>query len=172
MQGAGRCFSLFLPARGLGEAGFRVCGYMGLDSMGSSLMETQKLSFEEQPDAKVKPVAPWGCEDPPHAGAGLSPASPHTLGCHTLPTLGCHTLPILWMSQFFLPSHNSPLPLCQPVVACALIQADQISPSFPGNIFSALWLPKSVQLPQPWFLLLMSSTDACHKMKAWFFICR
>ncbi|KAM6340620.1 LOW QUALITY PROTEIN: recombining binding protein suppressor of hairless-like protein [Alca torda] len=35
-----------------GEAGFRVCGYMGLDSMGSSLMETQKLSFEEQPDAK------------------------------------------------------------------------------------------------------------------------
>ncbi|KAF4793325.1 Recombining binding protein suppressor of hairless-like protein [Turdus rufiventris] len=38
--------------RGLGEAGFRVCGYMGLDSMGSSLMETQKLSFEEQPDAK------------------------------------------------------------------------------------------------------------------------
>ncbi|KFZ52218.1 Recombining binding protein suppressor of hairless-like, partial [Antrostomus carolinensis] len=32
--------------------GFRVCGYMGLDSMGSSLMETQKLSFEEQPDAK------------------------------------------------------------------------------------------------------------------------
>ncbi|RMB95645.1 hypothetical protein DUI87_27757 [Hirundo rustica rustica] len=39
-------------ARDLGEAGFRVCGYMGLDSMGSSLMETQKLSFEEQPDAK------------------------------------------------------------------------------------------------------------------------
>ncbi|KAF2979449.1 hypothetical protein EK904_013115 [Melospiza melodia maxima] len=38
--------------RDLGEAGFRVCGYMGLDSMGSSLMETQKLSFEEQPDAK------------------------------------------------------------------------------------------------------------------------
>uniref|UniRef100_U3JSB2 Recombining binding protein suppressor of hairless-like protein n=1 Tax=Ficedula albicollis TaxID=59894 RepID=U3JSB2_FICAL len=41
-----------IKARGLGEAGFRVCGYMGLDSMGSSLMETQKLSFEEQPDAK------------------------------------------------------------------------------------------------------------------------
>ncbi|KAJ7406485.1 Recombining binding protein suppressor of hairless-like protein [Willisornis vidua] len=38
--------------RDLGESGFRVCGYMGLDSMGSSLMETQKLSFEEQPDAK------------------------------------------------------------------------------------------------------------------------
>ncbi|XP_032561207.1 recombining binding protein suppressor of hairless-like protein [Chiroxiphia lanceolata] len=41
-----------IKARDLGEAGFRVCGYMGLDSMGSSLMETQKLSFEEQPDAK------------------------------------------------------------------------------------------------------------------------
>ncbi|XP_053937727.1 recombining binding protein suppressor of hairless-like protein isoform X1 [Cuculus canorus] len=36
----------------VGEAGFQVCGYMGLDSMGSSLKETQKLSFEEQPDAK------------------------------------------------------------------------------------------------------------------------
>lgn len=59
--GAGGCFSLFLPAGDLGEASFRVCGYMGLDSMGSSLMETQKLSFEEQPDAKVKPDAPWGC---------------------------------------------------------------------------------------------------------------
>lgn len=42
-----------LLARDLGEAGFRVWGYMGLDSMGSSLMETQKLSFEEQPDSKV-----------------------------------------------------------------------------------------------------------------------
>ncbi|NXV50940.1 RBPJL protein, partial [Uria aalge] len=41
-----------IKASDLGEAGFRVCGYMGLDSMGSSLMETQKLSFEEQPDAK------------------------------------------------------------------------------------------------------------------------
>ncbi|XP_029866008.1 recombining binding protein suppressor of hairless-like protein isoform X4 [Aquila chrysaetos chrysaetos] len=41
-----------IKARDLGETGFRVCGYMGLDSMGSSLMETQKLSFEEQPDAK------------------------------------------------------------------------------------------------------------------------
>ncbi|KAI6074085.1 Recombining binding protein suppressor of hairless-like protein [Aix galericulata] len=41
-----------LTARDLGEAGFRVWGYMGLDSMGSSLMETQKLSFEEQPDSK------------------------------------------------------------------------------------------------------------------------
>uniref|UniRef100_A0A8C3M1S8 Recombining binding protein suppressor of hairless-like protein n=1 Tax=Chrysolophus pictus TaxID=9089 RepID=A0A8C3M1S8_CHRPC len=36
----------------VGEAGLRVWGYMGLDTMGSSLMETQKLSFEEQPDAK------------------------------------------------------------------------------------------------------------------------
>lgn len=117
-----------LPARDLGEAGFRVCGYMGLDSMGSSLMETQKLSFEEQPDAKVKPVALWGCGDPPHAGAGLSPASPHTLGCHTLP--------ILRMSQFFPPSHNSPLPLCQPVVACAAVQAAQRSLYFSGTIFS------------------------------------
>uniref|UniRef100_A0A8C0J649 Recombining binding protein suppressor of hairless-like protein n=1 Tax=Chelonoidis abingdonii TaxID=106734 RepID=A0A8C0J649_CHEAB len=34
------------------EAGFRVCGYMGLDSIGSSHMETQKLNFEEQPDSK------------------------------------------------------------------------------------------------------------------------
>ncbi|NXC18939.1 RBPJL protein, partial [Corythaeola cristata] len=50
-----------IKSRDLGEAGFRVCGYMGLDSMGSSLMETQKLSFEEQPDAKVKPDTPWGC---------------------------------------------------------------------------------------------------------------
>ncbi|XP_010125557.1 PREDICTED: recombining binding protein suppressor of hairless-like protein [Chlamydotis macqueenii] len=41
-----------IKARDLGEAGFQVCGYMGLDSMGSSQMETQKLSFEEQPDAK------------------------------------------------------------------------------------------------------------------------
>ncbi|XP_065547443.1 recombining binding protein suppressor of hairless-like protein isoform X1 [Lathamus discolor] len=41
-----------MKARDPGDAGFRVCGYMGLDSMGSSLMETQKLSFEEQPDAK------------------------------------------------------------------------------------------------------------------------
>ncbi|NXW91209.1 RBPJL protein, partial [Alopecoenas beccarii] len=41
-----------IKATDLGEASFRVCGYMGLDSMGSSLMETQKLSFEEQPDAK------------------------------------------------------------------------------------------------------------------------
>ncbi|NWQ82361.1 RBPJL protein, partial [Columbina picui] len=41
-----------IKAGDLGEASFRVCGYMGLDSMGSSLMETQKLSFEEQPDAK------------------------------------------------------------------------------------------------------------------------
>ncbi|XP_009870224.1 PREDICTED: recombining binding protein suppressor of hairless-like protein, partial [Apaloderma vittatum] len=41
-----------MKARDVGEAGFRVCGYMGLDSMGSTLMETQKLSFEEQPDAK------------------------------------------------------------------------------------------------------------------------
>lgn len=81
-----------------------MCGYMGLDSMGSSLMETQKLSFEEQPDAKVKPVAPWGSGDPSHAGAGLSPAAPHTLGCHTLPIL-------LRMSQLLLPNHNSPLPL-------------------------------------------------------------
>ncbi|EMP38257.1 Recombining binding protein suppressor of hairless-like protein [Chelonia mydas] len=41
-----------MKARDLGEAGFRVCGYMGLDSMGSSHMETQKLNFEEQPDSK------------------------------------------------------------------------------------------------------------------------
>ncbi|KAM8995465.1 recombining binding protein suppressor of hairless-like protein isoform 2-T2 [Ara ararauna] len=41
-----------MKARDPGDAGFQVCGYMGLDSMGSSLMETQKLSFEEQPDAK------------------------------------------------------------------------------------------------------------------------
>nr|XP_013817253.1 PREDICTED: recombining binding protein suppressor of hairless-like protein [Apteryx mantelli mantelli] len=41
-----------IKARDLGEAGSRVCGYMGLDSMGSSLTETQKLSFEEQPDSK------------------------------------------------------------------------------------------------------------------------
>ncbi|TFK05999.1 Recombining binding protein suppressor of hairless-like protein [Platysternon megacephalum] len=41
-----------IKARDLGEAGFRVCGYMGLDSMGSSHMETQKLNFEEQPDSK------------------------------------------------------------------------------------------------------------------------
>ncbi|KAF1471948.1 Recombining binding protein suppressor of hairless-like protein, partial [Pygoscelis antarcticus] len=41
-----------IKARDLGEAGFRVCGYMGLDSMGNNLIETQKLSFEEQPDAK------------------------------------------------------------------------------------------------------------------------
>lgn len=126
MQGAGRCFSLSVPARDLGEAGFRVCGYMGLDSMGSSLMETQKLSFEEQPDAKVKSGAPWGCGDPPRAGAGLSPASPRTLRCHTLPILG--------MSQLFPPSHDPPLPLCQPVVACAAIQAAQRSPSFSGTI--------------------------------------
>ncbi|OXB70155.1 UNVERIFIED_CONTAM: hypothetical protein H355_011973 [Colinus virginianus] len=38
--------------RDVGEAGLRVWGYMGLDTMGSSLMETQKLSFEEQSDAK------------------------------------------------------------------------------------------------------------------------
>ncbi|KFW88674.1 Recombining binding protein suppressor of hairless-like, partial [Phalacrocorax carbo] len=66
-----------IKARDLGEEGFRVCGYMGLDSMGSSLMETQKLSFEEQPDAKVQPVAPRGCAVPPHgdpvhAHAGLN----------------------------------------------------------------------------------------------------
>ncbi|XP_075757405.1 recombining binding protein suppressor of hairless-like protein isoform X3 [Pelodiscus sinensis] len=41
-----------IKARDLGEADFRVCGYMGLDSVGSSHMETQKLSFEEQPDSK------------------------------------------------------------------------------------------------------------------------
>ncbi|XP_030389515.1 recombining binding protein suppressor of hairless-like protein isoform X2 [Gopherus evgoodei] len=41
-----------IKARDLGEAGFRVCGYMGLDSIGSSHMETQKLNFEEQPDSK------------------------------------------------------------------------------------------------------------------------
>ncbi|XP_062445519.1 recombining binding protein suppressor of hairless-like protein [Rhea pennata] len=41
-----------IKARDLGEAGSRVCGYMGLDSMGSSLTETQKLSFEEQLDSK------------------------------------------------------------------------------------------------------------------------
>ncbi|KAH1182387.1 hypothetical protein KIL84_010141 [Mauremys mutica] len=41
-----------IKARDVGEAGFRVCGYMGLDSMGSSHMETQKLNFEEQPDSK------------------------------------------------------------------------------------------------------------------------
>lgn len=58
------------PARDLGEAGFRVCGYMGLDSMGSSLMETQKLSFEEQPDAKVKLIAPYAGKLA-HAGIGL-----------------------------------------------------------------------------------------------------
>lgn len=91
MQGAGRCFSLSLPARDLGEAGFRVCGYMGLDSMGSSLMETQKLSFEEQPDAKVKPVAHWGCGNPPHAGPGLSPEHPTPCNVTPSPSLGCYS---------------------------------------------------------------------------------
>uniref|UniRef100_A0A8C8RJE5 Recombination signal binding protein for immunoglobulin kappa J region like n=1 Tax=Pelusios castaneus TaxID=367368 RepID=A0A8C8RJE5_9SAUR len=46
------CFSFSFPARDLGEASFRVCGYMGLDSVGSSHMETQKLNFEEQSDSK------------------------------------------------------------------------------------------------------------------------
>ncbi|XP_071615742.1 recombining binding protein suppressor of hairless-like protein isoform X2 [Heliangelus exortis] len=41
-----------IKSRDPGEGSFQVCGYMGLDSMGSSLMETQKLSFEEQPDQK------------------------------------------------------------------------------------------------------------------------
>uniref|UniRef100_A0A674J923 Recombination signal binding protein for immunoglobulin kappa J region like n=1 Tax=Terrapene triunguis TaxID=2587831 RepID=A0A674J923_9SAUR len=44
---SGKCFFFSFPARDLGEAGFRVCGYMGLDSMGSGHMETQKLNFEE-----------------------------------------------------------------------------------------------------------------------------
>ncbi|KAM8798004.1 recombining binding protein suppressor of hairless-like protein [Eudromia elegans] len=38
--------------RDAGEASMHVCGYMGLDSMGSSLAETQKLTFEEQADAR------------------------------------------------------------------------------------------------------------------------
>lgn len=67
---------------------------MGLDSMGSSLMETQKLSFEEQPDTKVKPDGPRGCAvaprgDPDHARAGLSLASPHALNVTSPPSLGC-----------------------------------------------------------------------------------
>ncbi|NXA51858.1 RBPJL protein, partial [Nothocercus julius] len=41
-----------IKARDVGEAGSRVCGYMGLDSAGSSLAETQKLTFEEQADAR------------------------------------------------------------------------------------------------------------------------
>jgi len=97
-----------------------VCGYMGLDSMGSSLMETQKLSFEEQPDAKVKPDAPQGCAvaphgDPTRSETALSLASPHTLGCHIVPFLG--------MSWSFLPSHRSPILLCCPAVARAAARA-------------------------------------------------
>ncbi|KGL72683.1 Recombining binding protein suppressor of hairless-like, partial [Tinamus guttatus] len=41
-----------IKGRAVGEDGSRVCGYMGLDSMGSSLAETQKLTFEEQADAR------------------------------------------------------------------------------------------------------------------------
>lgn len=50
-------------------------------------METQKLSFEEQPDAKVKPTAPWRCGNPADAGAGLSLVSPKGPGIsqHFLP---------------------------------------------------------------------------------------
>ena len=153
-----------------------MCGYMGLDSMGSSLMETQKLSFEEQPDAKVKPAAPWGCGDPAHAGAGLSPASPHALGCHIIPFLG--------MSRSFLPSHRSLLLLCHLVVARAAARAAgqaplsckeprlSSAPSLQVDSPVAGKLPKFAQLPQPRYLLPMSSTAAYRKMKARPFVCR
>lgn len=61
-----------------------MCGYMGLDSMGSSLMETQKLSFEEQPDAKVMPAAPWGPRS--RRGWAFPGATPHPgMSHHPLP---------------------------------------------------------------------------------------
>ncbi|XP_053103118.1 recombining binding protein suppressor of hairless-like protein isoform X3 [Hemicordylus capensis] len=41
-----------IKAKDLAESCSKVCGYMGLDSMGSSHAETQKLNFEEQPDSK------------------------------------------------------------------------------------------------------------------------
>lgn len=86
-----------------------MCGYMGLDSMGSSLMETQKLSFEEQPDAKVKPAAPWGCGEPAHAGAWHHPtpwdvASSPSSGCHgpsflAIAPRSCSATPVWHMRQ-------------------------------------------------------------------------
>ncbi|XP_030067250.1 recombining binding protein suppressor of hairless-like protein [Microcaecilia unicolor] len=39
-------------AGGMEDLGYKVCGYMGLDGMGTSHTETQKLSFEEQADCK------------------------------------------------------------------------------------------------------------------------
>ncbi|KAJ6661117.1 hypothetical protein lerEdw1_016918 [Lerista edwardsae] len=42
-----------IKAKDLTDCSVKICGYMGLDSMGSSHLENQKLNFEEQPDSKV-----------------------------------------------------------------------------------------------------------------------
>ncbi|XP_062834948.1 recombining binding protein suppressor of hairless-like protein isoform X1 [Anolis carolinensis] len=41
-----------IKAKDLTESSSKVCGYIGLDSMGNSHVESQKLNFEEQPDSK------------------------------------------------------------------------------------------------------------------------
>ncbi|XP_062976203.1 recombining binding protein suppressor of hairless-like protein [Elgaria multicarinata webbii] len=41
-----------IKGKDLTESSSKVCGYIGLDSMGSSSVESQKLNFEEQPDSK------------------------------------------------------------------------------------------------------------------------
>ncbi|KAH0619102.1 hypothetical protein JD844_018770 [Phrynosoma platyrhinos] len=41
-----------IKAKDLTESSSKVCGYIGLDSMGSSHVETQKLNFEELSDSK------------------------------------------------------------------------------------------------------------------------
>lgn len=166
MWEAGRCFSLSVPARDLGEAGFRVCGYMGLDSMGSSLMETQKLSFEEQPDAKVSLWLPGAVGILLVQGLGCHQHHPTLWDVTPSPSSACHSSLLLAITP-----HSRSASLLWHVQQSRQPKDPHLSLETSLRL-TALWLPKSAQFPQPWFLLLMRSTAACHKMKVWSFVCR